>query len=164
MKRDVKLEAWYPESPARVWQALTDPRALEEWLMENDFAPRVGHKFMFRANPQWGWDGKTYCEVLEVVPHQRLVYTWEGGGMSTQVAWSLAPHRGGTQLKLEHTGFDGLRNVFTSFLLGSGWKKMLRSAFKTVLGRTDESGYRPGPVVGCHAEAHAAPVSTGERP
>ena len=44
MKRDLRFEATYPHPPERVWRALTDPKALAEWLMENDFEPRLGHQ------------------------------------------------------------------------------------------------------------------------
>lgn len=54
---DITVEAVYPHPPARVWRALTDPDELESWLMENDFQPRVGHRFQFRDEPRPGWRG-----------------------------------------------------------------------------------------------------------
>ena len=46
---ELLFEVTYPHSPERVWRALTDPKALAAWLMPNDFAPVVGHRFTFRA-------------------------------------------------------------------------------------------------------------------
>jgi uncharacterized protein YndB with AHSA1/START domain len=57
MRRDVILERVYPHPPQAVWKALTDPKALSVWLMENDFQPRVGHRFRFRTKPRPGFDG-----------------------------------------------------------------------------------------------------------
>jgi uncharacterized protein YndB with AHSA1/START domain len=49
MKRNVRIERFYPFPPERVFQSLTDPALLTQWLMENDFQPRLGHKFQFRS-------------------------------------------------------------------------------------------------------------------
>ena len=42
MLRDLKLNVFYPYSPERVWQVITNRNALAAWLMDNDFEPRVG--------------------------------------------------------------------------------------------------------------------------
>ena len=45
----VTREAEYPQSPERVWKALTDPDALEKWLLPTtDFAPEPGRRFTDR--------------------------------------------------------------------------------------------------------------------
>ena len=75
---EVALDATYPHPPERVWRALTEPSDLAAWLMPNDFAPVVGHKFQFRAKPQLGWRGIVDCEVLEVDRPRKLAYTWQG--------------------------------------------------------------------------------------
>src|SRR5512141_1482646 len=103
MKRDLKFEITYPHPPEKVWRALTDSRAIADWLMPNDFAPRLGHKFMFTSKPQPGWDGKTYCEVIELDPPRALAYTWRGGPIDTVVRFTLEPVAGGTRLRLDHT-------------------------------------------------------------
>src|SRR5439155_22586591 len=105
---EIVLDAIYPHPPDRVWRALTDREELALWLMPNDFAPVVGHKFQFRAKPQWGWRGFVECEVMEVIPPRRLTYTWQGdeGGRPMTVIWTLEPAEGGgTRLTLAHRGF-----------------------------------------------------------
>lgn len=140
MKRDLKLERVYPQSPERVWRALTDRQALSQWLMATDFEPALGHHFTFRAKPQPGWDGVTYCEVIELDPPRRLAYTWRGGAgkdrpltLDTVVRFTLAAEGTGTRLILEHTGFSGLKSVLVSFMMKSGWKKKLRSSLDAVI-------------------------------
>jgi uncharacterized protein YndB with AHSA1/START domain len=140
MKRDLRLERVYPQSPERVWRALTDRRALSQWLMETDFEPTVGHRFTFRAKPQPGWDGVTYCEVIEIDPPRRLAYTWRGGSgkdkpltLDTVVRFTLAPEGTGTRLILEHTGFSGLKSVLVSFMMKAGWKKKLRTSLDAAI-------------------------------
>jgi uncharacterized protein YndB with AHSA1/START domain len=144
---DIKKEAIYPYPPERVWRALTDPRALAEWAMPNDFKPFVGHKFQFRVKPQPGWRGIVDCEVLEVDPPRRLSYTWQGDPKSrvTVVTFILEPVPGGTRLRLEHTGFRGLGGLFLKLLLGSGWGGMLRTALPGVLARLTDDSLLPAP-------------------
>lgn len=125
MKRDIKVEAIYPHPVEAVWEALTDAEALGEWLMPNDFQPRVGHRFQFRTKPAPGFDGIVDCEVIELVERQRLAFTWRGGGIDTVVTFTLAAVPQGTRLTLEHTGFTGVRAVLVSFILGGGWKKKI---------------------------------------
>jgi len=156
MKRDVKLEAFYPHSPEKVWRALTDKDAIAEWLMTaSDFEPRLGHKFSFRAKPQPGWDGTVACEITEIIPLRRIAYTWKSGGNNiptTMVTWTLEPEEGGTRVRLEHSGFQGMHGWVASFILQSGWKRMLKTKVPAVLSRVTETGFVPDPahVASCH--------------
>jgi uncharacterized protein YndB with AHSA1/START domain len=134
MKRDLRLERVYPHPPDKVWRAITDRQKLSAWLMKTDFEPALGHRFTFRAKPQPGWDGITHCEVTELEPPRRLAFTWRGGAgpgkpltLDTIVRFTLTPEAGGTRLVLEHTGFTGVKGVLLSFLMSSGWGKMMRT-------------------------------------
>ena len=52
MNRDLRFETIYPYPPSVVWQAVTDPAALGEWLMPVfEFAPEVGRNSPFASNP-----------------------------------------------------------------------------------------------------------------
>jgi len=133
MRRDLRFEAHYPHPPEKVWRALTEPQAIAAWLMPNDFQARVGHRFQFRTKPQRGWDGIVDCEVLEVDPPRRLVYTWTSNMLDTRVAFTLAPESGGTRLVLDHTGFDGFKAWMVSLILGSGWKGIVARGIARVV-------------------------------
>ena len=63
----IRIEANYPHSPERVWKALTDPQAIAEWLMPNDFQARLGHRFQFRVANAKGWSGVVDCEVTRAL-------------------------------------------------------------------------------------------------
>ena len=95
----------------RVWTAITDAGALAQWLMANDFEPRVGHRFTFHMAPMEGWNGVTDCEVLTVVPQQELSYTWNASGaeaaagLRTVVKWTLEAVAGGVLVRMEQSGF-----------------------------------------------------------
>jgi uncharacterized protein YndB with AHSA1/START domain len=89
----------------------------------------VGYKFTFISKPQGSWDGHMFCELLEVKKQELLTYSFSGSWMNkpTVVTWKLKEKDGGTNLILEHSGFEGLRGILLSFILKSGWKKSLVS-------------------------------------
>ena len=70
--RAVVVERDIAHPPEKLWRALTQPHLIEEWLMKNDFAPTVGHRFNLRGE----WGGVLDCEVLVVEPNRELSYTW----------------------------------------------------------------------------------------
>lgn len=102
MTQSITTDTYFPHPPARVWAALTDAATLSRWLMPTDFRPEVGAQFTFDTG-QWG---KTQCEVLELVPNERLRYSWKNGALDTTVTWRLQAEGEGTRLFLEHAGFD----------------------------------------------------------
>ncbi len=128
MKRDLRFEITYPEDIEPVWHAITDPEAIAQWLMVNDFSARVGHRFQFRTDPAPGFDGIVDCEVLIVEQPHKLAYTWAGGGHQTVVTWTLTRAPEGTQVALVQRGFVGFRGLMTSFMLGRGWKSKILGA------------------------------------
>ena len=109
--RSVVVERRMPHSLDKVWRALTQSPLLEDWLMANDFEPRVGHRFNFRMAPMEGWNGVTDCEVLSVEPQRELSYTWNASGaeaatgIKTVVKWTLEPVDGGVLVRMEQSGF-----------------------------------------------------------
>ena len=138
MSYEIVLEQSYPHPPERVWQALTDSAALAEWLMPNDFEPRVGHKFQFRAKPMPGWRGFVECEVTEVDAPRRLAFTWLGDKdwqTPTVVRWTLQPIDSGTLLRLEHTNLQDPWGRALHAMFSQGWKKMLEERIVPVLQR-----------------------------
>ena len=121
----------FPQSPEKVWRALTEPALLAAWLMPNDIRPLVGHRLTFQAQPAPGWDGVAYCEVLAVEPPRLLIYRWGGGSkelkgyghqLETVVTWTLTPTAtGGTHLLLVHDGFRP-EDAFAFQTMGQGWR------------------------------------------
>ncbi|AMP13261.1 SRPBCC family protein [Collimonas pratensis] len=94
------VEREMPHPLGKVWRALTQSPLIEEWLMENDFKPVVGHRFDLRA--EWG---VVECQVLVVEPNEALSYTWEAMGLKSVVSWTLTPTSSGTHLRMEQSGF-----------------------------------------------------------
>jgi uncharacterized protein YndB with AHSA1/START domain len=127
--RTIVMERTLAHPPEKVWRALTESELMARWLMPNDFQPVAGHAFDLRAQPQPGWSGITHCQVLEIEPPRRLVYTWGDGsetanGLKTVVTWTLAPVAAGTHVRMEHSGFGPAdeRNYRGAEF---GWNRML---------------------------------------
>lgn len=98
----IEVDEFLPHPPSAVWEALTRSDRLAQWLMPNDFACEVGHRFTLDTG-DWG---TTHCEVLEVEPERLLRYSWRNDPLDTEVIWRLVPEGKGTRLLLEHRGFD----------------------------------------------------------
>ena len=122
--RSVVMERDLPHPMDRVWRALTDGSLIQEWLMDNDFQPVVGHRFTFRIPPMPHWDGVIDCEVLAVEAPVSLSYSWRALGLDSRVDWTLAASGAGTRLRMEQSGFgpgqdaafNGATHGWTNFL------------------------------------------------
>ena len=108
MKLDVILTEHFNAPIERVWMAITDRRRLALWLMENDFEARPGARFTLRrTDPLPGWPGWVECEVIELEPPTRMVWSWSdraGKEMPSRVVFELLQEGGGTRLTLRHIG------------------------------------------------------------
>jgi uncharacterized protein YndB with AHSA1/START domain len=144
MKRTLRKTVEYRHPPERVWRALTDSRALAAWLMPNDFVPEVGHEFQFRTDPAPGFDGIVNCKVLELDPPSAMRWSWRGGPIDTVVSFRLEPIADGTRLHFEQAGFDGLKAVLVSFILGSGFGKMYKKLLPAVLDQLADGSFDAG--------------------
>jgi uncharacterized protein YndB with AHSA1/START domain len=76
--QDIVVVEVFPHAPQRVWKALTTGELIGRWLMTpTGFEPVEGKQFTFHTTPAGAWDGVIRCQVLEVIPSQRLVYALE---------------------------------------------------------------------------------------
>ena len=112
MPKEVRQTWFFKQAPKEVWEYLTRPELLEQWLGKTDIRPVAGHKFRF-VSPN---GNDAYCEVLEIKPFVRLSYSWEKKSLKTEkpyrstVAWTLVPKANGTELQLVHGGFIALED------------------------------------------------------
>ncbi|MBS1815285.1 MAG: SRPBCC domain-containing protein [Acidobacteria bacterium] len=103
--RTVVMERVFAHPPEKVWRALTESKLLAQWLMNNDFEPETGRAFQFRAEPMPQWNGVIDCKVLVMEPLKWLSYSWVSMGLESVVVFTLTPAEGGTQLRMEQSGF-----------------------------------------------------------
>ena len=125
MQKEIKHIMHLNQTPQEVWEYLTKPELIEQWLGETDFKPIVGHKFRFIS--PYGND--SICEVLEVIPFTKLSYSWQKNSaidnkpFTSKVEWTLIPKENGTELQLVHTGFTTMEDIVAH---EAGWKTCLK--------------------------------------
>lgn len=124
--RSVVVEREFAHAPEKLWRALTQPHLMQEWLMKNDFAPQVGHRFKLTGD----WGGVLDCEVLEIEPNRMLSYTWDfvhedaAYNLKSVVTFTLEPTATGTRLRMEQAGFrPDQKQAFGG--AHAGWKQFL---------------------------------------
>jgi uncharacterized protein YndB with AHSA1/START domain len=134
---DIVVDEVFPHAPETIWKALTTGELIARWLMAPDgFEAIEGNRFTYKTTPAGAWDGTIRCQVLEVVPNERLVYSWQGGHeanvgygsrLETVVTWSLVRAGNGTRVRLVHAGFELPRNDTAFRNMSEGWKKVVRN-------------------------------------
>lgn len=139
MKKEIRHEWIYEQSPNEVWEYLTQVELIALWLMPNNFEPIVGHEFQFqtKAMPTLDLDGIFHCKVLEIEPYRKLSYSWKGGSgngtftLDTICVWKLEPYKNGTKLKLKHSGF-GEHNTDIFIGMTAGWQENVQKMFNHI--------------------------------
>jgi uncharacterized protein YndB with AHSA1/START domain len=127
MNKEISQTWFFKQPPEEVWDYLTKPELIEQWLMKTNLKPIVGYKFQFTFVAKEGskYKGFVDCEILEVIPFQKLSYTWDGeiadGSrvFNSEVVWTLTPKEEGTELQLLHNGFEVLEDLLNH---ASGWQ------------------------------------------
>lgn len=139
IKEPLVVERVYKVPASKVWQALTDNAQMKQWYFQiADFKAEVGFEFEFTA----GDKNKQYvhlCKVTEVIPGQKLAYTWRYRDYpgDSLVTFELFPEGDGTRLKLSHYGLDSFSTdadpnfAVTSF--NEGWNSILDKSLKKFL-------------------------------
>ena len=129
MSKSINHTWFFNNPPQDVWDYLSVPELMEQWLMKNDFKPVVGHQFQFKAGamPNYDFDGNIYCMVMEVVPFEKLAYSWKGGpgdgriNLDSVVTWTMQAKDGGTELQLVHSNFKELEHTMMYTMMNQGW-------------------------------------------
>src|SRR3954471_22202858 len=143
----IVVDEVFPHTPERIWRTLTDGALMARWLGMSPmgFAPVKGNQFTYQTTPGGAWDGVIRCEVLEVMPNERLVYSWKGGhpqnvgygaSLDTVVTFTLSKAANGTRLRAVHSGFVLPRNEAAFKNMGDGWKKVVPK-IGTIAGEQD---------------------------
>lgn len=113
---ELRITRRYPAAPERVWRAWTDPQALSAWfgpgepdsVLRADMDVRRGGSYRIRFRTPDGEEHEVAGEYQEVVPHERLVFTWAWQSTPDRVSLvtvELHPDGGGTRLDFRHERF-----------------------------------------------------------
>jgi uncharacterized protein YndB with AHSA1/START domain len=135
MADKIKLERFYNHPIQTVWAAISEVDAISDWFIQADFKPQVGYQYTFTHETT-----TVRGTVLEVNDPNKLVYTWIVGNTTavTEVSWSLSPKGSGTQLVLEHDGFDNYQESAVAMFDSSvqGWQAVAEALEKYLAGET----------------------------
>lgn len=129
---EIVVDEVFPHAPETIWRTLTSAELMGRWLgmAPTGFEPVVGNRFSYRTTPAGEWDGTIRCEVLELIPNERFVYSWRSGHpgnvgygapLDTVVTFTLASTDGGTRMQLVHSGFVLPRNSVAFGNMSGGW-------------------------------------------
>lgn len=87
------------------WAALTDPSVVERWFTHATPVGPVGSEYTL----DFGDSHVMHGEILEIVPGERLVYSWGWGETPpagrTRVTWELSRGEEGALVTLTHDGW-----------------------------------------------------------
>ncbi|MFZ0198062.1 MAG: SRPBCC domain-containing protein [Candidatus Sulfotelmatobacter sp.] len=143
----VSCEIFIAAPPARVFEAITDPRQLPQWWGQKEAYRVTNFESDLRVHGKWkstvvsanGDTKEVSGEYLEVDPPRLLVQTWVPSyahNLKTIVRWELEPQSvhglhpsgpqragTGTLVKIQHSGFAGHAEQAKSH--GQGWGRVL---------------------------------------
>jgi uncharacterized protein YndB with AHSA1/START domain len=134
--QDIVVEQIFSHAPETIWKALTTNELIGRWIhmASTGFEPVKGQRFTLQTTPAGEWDGVIHCQVLEVIPNERLTYAWKGGHetnvgygsrLDTVVTFTLSRLAEGTRVRLVHSGFALPRNETAFTSMSQGWKKVV---------------------------------------
>jgi uncharacterized protein YndB with AHSA1/START domain len=135
----VRLQRTVPASPNLVYRAWLEPERIRQWLAPGSLEvtraevdEQVGGRYRIWQGNADGEQGGFECEILELVPDRRIVFSWgfvgperEALSVDSQLTITLddAPE-GATTLTLVHERLDGLHNAMPEVaeLVETGWE------------------------------------------
>src|SRR6266516_981120 len=136
----VVVERTFDAPVARVWKALTDVKEMREWYFDlKEFKAEVGFEFEFVVEHE----GTTYhhlCRVTEVIPQQKIAYTWryKGEPGDSLVTFELFDVGDKTRVKLTHTGIETFPKTpaYARKNFETGWTAIIGSELKQFVERS----------------------------
>lgn len=135
VKPQIRIETFIEATPDQVWKAITTKEMVSHWLMETNIEPTKGFKAYFKMKPMPGFDGNISSTVMDVQENKLFEYSWEGGWMKqpTTIRFTLDEKPNGTQLTLEHWGFEGFLGNMLRRMMSGGWKKKITQQIAEII-------------------------------
>jgi uncharacterized protein YndB with AHSA1/START domain len=135
----IVIERTFEAPVAQVWQALTDVEQMRQWYFDlKEFKPEVGFEFEFVVEHE-GVSYHHLCRVTEVIPQQRIAYTWryKGEPGDSLVTFELFNEVKNTRLKLTHAGIETFPKTpaYARKNFETGWTAIIGSELKQFVER-----------------------------
>ena len=123
------IEQTYQAPISKVWKAITDKDEMKLWYFDlPEFKPEIGIEFRFMGGPAEDRQYQHICQVTEVIPGQKIAYSWcyDGYEGNTLVTFELFDEGSQTRLKLTHEGLetfpaDNPDLAKENFVIGWNW-------------------------------------------
>jgi uncharacterized protein YndB with AHSA1/START domain len=146
----VRLERIIPAPPHQVYRAWLEPELLRRWLAPGDLEvsrvdvdERTGGHFRIWQTMSGSDVGGFDCELIELVPDQRLGFRWgfvgpernDGPSFDSLLTITLREVPGGaTELALVHERLDQLNEAMPHVAenVGTGWELVLAKLATTI--------------------------------
>lgn len=139
-QQPIILERLFNSPPSKVWKALTDKSEMKSWYFDlAEFKVEVGFKFEFTGGPSPERQYVHLCEVTEVIPQEKLTYSWSYAGYAGKsfVTFELLLREGKTLLRLTHSGIGSFPADNADFAIGNfkeGWNHIVNISLQEYLG------------------------------
>ncbi|MBK9023007.1 MAG: SRPBCC domain-containing protein [Saprospiraceae bacterium] len=137
--KPIIIERTFKTTPSKLWNALTDNKEMKHWYFNlEDFRAEVGFQFQFSGGPSPDKQYLHLCEVTEVIPEQKLTYSWKYKGFAgiSYVSFELFPDGENTKLKLTHEGLESFPNENADFArhnFEEGWDSIINESLQKYL-------------------------------
>lgn len=130
------IERTYNAPVEKVWQAITDNQQMKQWYFDiKEFKPEVGFEFEFSGTGSKGEQYLHKCKITEVVPGEKLTYSWRYDGYPgiSYVTFELFAEGKETRVKLTHRGLETFAGNGPDFAKESfmmGWTELIGKLLK----------------------------------
>ncbi len=137
--KPIIIERTFKTTPSKLWNALTDNKEMKHWYFKlEEFRAEVGFQFQFSGGPSPDKQYLHLCEVTEVIPEQKLTYSWKYDGFAgiSYVSFELFPDGENTKLKLSHEGLESFPKENTDFArhnFEEGWDSIINESLQKYL-------------------------------
>ena len=125
----------------KVWKAITDKDEMKNWYFDlAEFKAERGFNFQFSGGPSPEKQYLHLCEVIEVIPEKKLMYSWRYDGYegNSFVSFDLQTEDDKTLLKLTHIGLESFPQENPDFAAKNfeeGWNEIVNTSLKNYLER-----------------------------
>jgi uncharacterized protein YndB with AHSA1/START domain len=137
--KNVIVEGTYNADISSVWNAITVKELMKQWYFDlKEFRAEIGFKFEFMGGPENGIQYKHLCEITEVIPEQKLSYSWKYEGYEgiSFVTFELFKENNTSKVKLTHTGIKSFPSSNPDFDIHNfeeGWKQIIKTSLQLFL-------------------------------
>jgi uncharacterized protein YndB with AHSA1/START domain len=133
-KEEVVVERMLRAPSKLVWDAITSKTQMKEWFFDlNDFKAEEGFRFSFSGKGHKGDEYLHLCEVLEVIPGEKLRFSWTYENIEgySEVSFLLRAEGNETHFMLVHRGINSFPRNSSDFAAESftqGWAWIIGKA------------------------------------